>query len=83
MGTMTISMGASFGGTRSPLSSPCVMTRPPIIRVLTPHDVFQANAISPFSSWNCSSKALEKFCPRLCDVPACNALLSCIIASQA
>ena len=79
---ITTSIGASRGGQTSPLSSECVITKPPTMRVDTPHDVFHANAVSPFSSWNLRSNALAKFCPRLCEVPACSALLSCIIASH-
>jgi hypothetical protein len=52
------------------------------MRVETPQLVFHANACSPCSFWNFRSNALAKFWPRLCEVPACSALLSCIIASH-
>ena len=44
IGTITICVGASSGGMRSPLSSPCVITSPPTSRVDTPQLVFHANA---------------------------------------
>ena len=83
MGTITISTGASSGGTCRPLSSPCVITNPPTRRVETPQLVFQANSVPPASVWNFRSKTFAKFCPRLCEVPTWSPLLSCIIASQA
>ena len=58
------------------------MTSPPTSRVDTPQLVFHAYSIAPASLWNFSSNAFAKFWPRLCDVPACSALLSCIIASH-
>ena len=58
------------------------MTSPPIIRVETPQLVLHTYSDEPLSDWNLTSKALAKFCPRLCDVPAWSALLSCIIASS-
>ena len=57
------------------------MISPPTSRVDTPHDVVQAYSCSPLSAENLISWALAKFCPRKCDVPACSALRSCIIAS--
>ena len=83
MGTMTTWMGATRGGSTSPASSPCVITSPPIMRVETPHEVFQANSSPPPSAANFRLNCFAKFCPRLCDVPACSALLSCISASVA
>ena len=59
------------------------MIRPPTSRVETPHDVVQANSsLAVLRSWNLISWAWEKFCPRKCDVPACSALRSCIMASM-
>jgi hypothetical protein len=82
MGTITTSVGARSGGMRSPVSSPCVITSPPIMRVDTPQLVFHAKSSPPSAVWNFSSKARAKFCPRLCDVPAWSARLSCIMASH-
>src|SRR5438105_3193104 len=75
--------GASLGGHTRPLSPECVITRPPIIRVETPQDVFHTYSRPPAAVWYCTVNALAKFCPRLCDVPAWSALLSCISASSA
>ena len=58
------------------------MTRAPTSRVETPQEVVQAKTSCPFWSWNLISWAREKFCPRKCDVPACRALRSCIMASM-
>ena len=82
MGTTTTCMGASAGGSRSPASSPCVMMIPPMRRVETPQEDWYTCRVSPFSSRKVVSNALEKFWPRLCDVPACSALPSPIIASM-
>ena len=54
----------------------------PTRRVETPQDVAQACCQVPASFWNLTSNALAKFCPRKWLVPACSALLSCIIASM-
>ena len=81
-GQMTTCVGASRGGITSPLSSLCVMISPPISRVLTPQLVAQAYSSLFCSLVNFTSNALAKFCPRKCDVPACSALPSCIIASM-
>ncbi len=51
-------------------------------RVEAPQLVFHAYSVPPLSVWNLRSNTLAKFWPRLCDVPACSALLSCIIASH-
>src|SRR2546426_6005448 len=83
MGTMTTCSGASLGGQTSPLSSECVITSPPIMRVDTPHDVFHTCSRPPAAVWYCTLKAFAKLWPRLCDVPAWSALLSCISASRA
>ena len=69
------------GGRISPLSSPWVMITPPISRVDTPHDVVQACCTVLSRPWNWMPNALAKFCPRLCDVPACSARPSPISAS--
>ena len=46
--TMTCTwIGASRGGSRRPLSSPCTMIRPPIIRVEVPQEVVQACSTVP------------------------------------
>mmetsp|Transcript_35149 Transcript_35149/g.89004 ORF Transcript_35149/g.89004 Transcript_35149/m.89004 type:complete len:268 (-) Transcript_35149:864-1667(-) len=82
MGTMTTCTGAMRGGRRSPLSSPCVMMMPPIMRVDTPHELWCTSCWAPFSSRYCVPNALAKFEPRLCDVPACSARLSPIMASM-
>ena len=65
----------------SPLSSPCVMMTPPIIRVETPHEVVHACCSDLSRPWNRISNAFAKFCPRSCDVPACSARPSPISAS--
>mmetsp|Transcript_2186 Transcript_2186/g.8302 ORF Transcript_2186/g.8302 Transcript_2186/m.8302 type:complete len:265 (+) Transcript_2186:95-889(+) len=70
MGTTTTCIGASAGGSRSPASSPCVMMTPPMRRVETPQEDWYTCLVSPFSSRKVVSNALEKFWPRLCDVPA-------------
>ena len=58
------------------------MIRPPTRRVDAPQLVAQACSRTPFSVVNVQSNAFAKFCPRKCDVPACRALPSCIIASM-
>src|SRR6266581_1649975 len=83
IGTITTCTGASLGGATRPLSSECVITNPPIIRVETPHDVLHTYSRPPAAVWYCTLNALAKFWPRLCDVPAWSALLSCISASRA
>mmetsp|Transcript_12468 Transcript_12468/g.53613 ORF Transcript_12468/g.53613 Transcript_12468/m.53613 type:complete len:255 (-) Transcript_12468:906-1670(-) len=70
MGTTTTCTGASAGGSRNPASSPCVMMIPPMRRVETPQEDWYTCWVSPFSSRKVVSNALEKFWPRLCDVPA-------------
>mmetsp|Transcript_3579 Transcript_3579/g.14490 ORF Transcript_3579/g.14490 Transcript_3579/m.14490 type:complete len:300 (-) Transcript_3579:645-1544(-) len=82
MGTTTTCVGAMEGGRRSPVSSPWVMMSPPTMRVETPHEVWYTWRCSPSSSRNCVPKALAKFWPRLCEVPACSALRSPIMASM-
>ena len=82
IGTTTACTGASCGGSCRPWSSPCVMITPPISRVDTPHEVCQTCWRTPCSSWNVMSKTFAKFWPRSCEVPACSALPSCIIASM-
>ena len=82
MGTMTTSMGASFGGRTKPWSSLWVMMRAPIKRVLTPHEVAHTCDLPPSLSAKVTSKALAKFWPKKWDVPACKALPSCISASM-
>ncbi len=47
-----------------------------------PHDVPQTCWSDLSRAWNLMSKALAKFWPRLCEVPACRALPSCISASM-
>src|SRR5207245_8790406 len=83
IGTITTCPGASVGGQTKPLSSECVITSPPIMRVETPQDVFHTYSRPPAAVWYCTLKAFAKFWPRLCDVPAWSALLSCISASRA
>ena len=78
---MTTWYGATLGGSMRPLSSPWVMITPPMSRVDTPHDVVQTCCTVLSRPWNWMSKALAKFCPRLCDVPACSARPSPISAS--
>ena len=43
IGTITTCTGAKRGGKLTPLSSPWAMTRAPISRVLTPHEVDQTS----------------------------------------
>ena len=81
-GQMTTCVGASRGGTTSPLSSEWVMMSPPMSRVETPQLVAQANSSLLSSVLNFTSNAFAKFCPRKWLVPACSALPSCIIASM-
>ncbi len=57
------------------------MMTPPMRRVETPHDVVHANCSALSRPWKRISKALAKFCPRLCEVPACSARPSPISAS--
>ena len=64
-----------------PLSSPCVMITPPMSRVDTPHDVPHTCCTDLSRAWKVMSNAFAKFCPRLCDVPACSARPSPISAS--
>ena len=71
-----------MGGTTRPSSSACVMIIPPISRVETPQEVVHPNSSLPCSLWNLIPQALEKFCPRKWEVPACRALRSCIMASM-
>ena len=80
---MTAWTGASRGGRISPWSSPWVMIMAPMKRMLNPQEVVQTYCWVLFSSRNWILKALAKFCPRKCDVPACRALPSCIKASIA
>ncbi len=58
------------------------MMSAPIRRVDTPQEVAHTCSNLPSLLVNCTSNALAKFCPRKCDVPACNALPSCINASM-
>jgi hypothetical protein len=81
LGKITTCAGASRGGMITPSSSPCVMTSPPIMRVEVPQDVVQANCSTPCASRYLISEDFAKFCPRKCEVPACSALPSCIMAS--
>lgn len=53
-------MGAIFGGSIRPASSPCVMMIPPTKRVLIAHDVCQTYSLCPFSSVNCTSIHFEQ-----------------------
>ena len=53
----------------------------PINLVETPQEVAQTCSCFPSLVANFTSKAFAKFCPKKCDVPACNALPSCIKAS--
>ena len=55
---------------------------PPIIRVLTPQLVVFASSSSPPAFWKRMLCAEAKLVPRKCEVPACNALPSPIIASM-
>ena len=59
------------------------MINPPIIRVETPHEVFHTYSSPPAAVWYCTLNARAKFWPRLWEVPAWSALLSCISASTA
>ena len=54
----------------------------PTSRVLMPQLVVHANSFLPSRPRNSMPDALEKFCPRKCDVPAWMALRSCTIASM-
>jgi hypothetical protein len=65
-----------------PSSSAWVMIIEPTRRVDTPHDVVHACCSTPLSSRNWMPEAFAKFWPRKCEVPACSALRSCIIASM-
>ena len=58
------------------------MMTPPIRRVETPQLVVLQSVSVPASSWNLIFCASAKCVPRKCDVPACSALPSCIIASM-
>ena len=69
------------GGSTSPLSSPCTMIAAPTSRVVMPHDVPQTCCTDLSRAWNVMSNAFAKFCPRLCEVPACSARPSPISAS--
>ena len=82
MGRMTICAAATAGGTTAPSSSACAMTSVPMRRVLTPQLVVQPNSFLPSRPTNSMPEALEKFCPRKCEVPAWIALRSCTIASM-
>mmetsp|Transcript_103338 Transcript_103338/g.316260 ORF Transcript_103338/g.316260 Transcript_103338/m.316260 type:complete len:302 (-) Transcript_103338:643-1548(-) len=80
--TMTTWMAATAGGRTRPVSSECAMIVAPISRVDTPQDVAHTYLKSPVSSvWYCTSKALAKFCPRKCEVPAWMAMPFCASAS--
>ena len=81
IGTITTWIGATLGGSTSPLSSPWTITTAPTIRVVMPHEVFQTYSHLPDSFWYLTSNALAKLCPRWWLVPACRARLSCISAS--
>ena len=59
------------------------MISAPTRRVDTPQEVAQTWSRPPSLVWKVTSKALAKFCPRLCEVPACSALRSCIMPSMA
>ena len=83
MGTITTWCGATFGGRIRPESSPCVITRPPIIRVDVPQEVDQGSARCWSLSRYSIPYAVAKCCPRLWLVPACSALPSPIKASMA
>ena len=81
MGSTTVWMGATRGGSTRPLSSPWVMMMPPIRRVDTPQLVWKG-----WWSWlsapvKVMSKALEKPSPKKWLVPAWRALRSCIMHS--
>ena len=82
IGTMTICVGAIFGGSTSPLSSECIIISAPIMRVVTPHEVCQTYFVFSSSSMNFMSNAFAKFCPRQCDVPIWSAFLSGMSASS-
>ena len=58
------------------------MISAPIRRVETPQEVAHtySSLFSLFTNW--TSNAFAKFCPKKCEVPLCNALPSCIIASM-
>lgn len=56
-------IGAIFGGSIRPASSPCVMMIPPTKRVLIAHDVCQTYSLTPFSSVNCISTHFEQLHP--------------------
>ncbi|PNH09180.1 hypothetical protein TSOC_004203 [Tetrabaena socialis] len=58
------------GGSRSPLSSPCVMMIPPMTRVETPQLLWCTNWRLESRSRYWVPKALAKLVPRLCEVPA-------------
>ena len=58
------------------------MITPPIRRVETPQLVVLQKSSAPASSWNLMFWASAKWVPRKCEVPACSALPSCIIASM-
>ena len=62
-GQMTTWIGASRGGTTRPLSSECVMIRPPISRVETPQLVAQAYSSLSSSFWNCHVERLGEVLP--------------------
>jgi len=59
------------------------MMRAPTVRVVMPHEVCQTYWRVWLRSSNLMSKALEKCCPRLCEVPIWRALPSDIRASRA
>ena len=82
MGRITAWIGATFGGSRRPRSSPWVMMIAPISRVLTPQLVSCTYSSLPSLLWYWMSNASAKFVPKLWLVPACSALPSCIIASM-
>ena len=70
MGTITVWIGATAGGSTRPLSSEWVMMTAPISRVETPHEVVQQNSSAPLALANLMFWALAKFWPRKCEVPA-------------
>ena len=82
IGRITAWIGAIFGGSRSPRSSPWVMMMAPISRVLTPQLVSWTYSSFPSLLWYWISNASAKFVPKLWLVPACSALPSCIMASM-
>src|SRR5579883_34662 len=62
MGIITAWMGATLGGSTSPLSSPCTMIRAPMSLHDTPHEVCHANVSTFCVSRNLTSNGFAKFC---------------------